>query len=331
MGKREVFKKNMLSITHSTSIARALKGWKVLRIVSLNKKSPIAHCEICGTRFRAGAIMRHQKFNIRISVGGTCAEMIHLATLRIGHQLHNYQQSTWKRFDDHYEHKIARGSWMVWIINNAPQKYASIVADLRYLHATRADKDMEVLIKYHDRKRLYPSKSLVDARLLKKIGWRRIPAYLTMYGAKKIMDKVKAKYPNELARQAADVFYASKVKPYFNDEIQMAWNNLNADEKRSALAIIKFKEKDELAKLISYEDLYETVKIELGWPLFVWNSHIGLCIMNKQDYRPPDIAKPMIYPSRKPTKSYYALRFFRSLQVKDAKNVGLLESKAGSL
>lgn len=332
MGKRDVFKKNIMALTKAKSVGQALNGWKVLRIINLNKRSSVAHCEICGTKFRAGAIMRHQKFRLRVSVGGVCAEMIHLGTLRpSGQQIHNYRQTTWKQFNEHYEDKIARGSWISWIVNNAPQKYANIIADLRYFRATRSTEDMEKLIKYHDAKRLYPSKALVDMRLLRRLHWSRIPTYLTLIQAQKIIDKVKAKYPTELAVQTATVFYRSRVKPYFTEEFEIAWKNITDDQRRSALAIIKFMERDELPSLKRYEKLYEPVKIDGQWPIFVWNPHLGLCIIGKGCYRPPETAIPMIYSSTRPLESYYALSFFKSLQVKDIKDVNLLGKIVSSL
>ena len=317
-------------MTSAKSLDKALHGWTVLRIISLDKRSPFAHCEVCGTRFRVGAIMRHRRYGLKISVGGVCAEMIHLATLRPGTHLHTFRSRTWHQFDDHYENKITRGSWLVWLTKNAPPRYASIIADLRYFRATRSAEDMEKLIKYHDKKRLYPVKALLDRALLRRLKWPQVPKYMTLDAAKKIMDRIKAKYPYELEVQAAQVIYGSKVKRHLDEEVQSAWEHLSLEEKRTALALIKIRERNELELLEKQEKKYDVVRRDGSWPIFVWNYRLGLCIVKRADFRPPDTARPTIYPGKRPLKSYYALSYFKSLRVLDKEDVGLLEEIAGS-
>jgi hypothetical protein len=187
---------------------------------------------------------------------------------------------------------------------------------------------MEKLIKYHDKKRLYPAKALLDRALLRRLRWPQVPKFLTLDAANKIMDRIKAKYPHELEVQATQVFYSAKVKPYIDEEVRAAWDRLSLEEKRTALAIIKIGERNELELLERYEKRYDVVRHDGSWPIFVWNYRLGLCIIRRADFRPPDTARPTIYPAKRALKSYYALSFFKSLRVLDEEDVGLLEQMA---
>lgn len=59
MSKHDTIINNVLTLTNSRSIVKALDGWFVKKLVALSKQQQ--SCELCGTRFRQGAVVTHHR------------------------------------------------------------------------------------------------------------------------------------------------------------------------------------------------------------------------------------------------------------------------------
>src|SRR5688500_10520959 len=80
MSKRDTFKRNILGLTRTRSLAAAVAGWEIAKDISLPKSQAGTSCELCGTPFRSGAMIRRPALKtrkeIKVTVGGTCLETI---------------------------------------------------------------------------------------------------------------------------------------------------------------------------------------------------------------------------------------------------------------
>jgi hypothetical protein len=59
MSKRDVFAQNIKALTRTRSFQRAIQGWELLQGISLSDVDSPQSCELCNTRFRKGAWVRH--------------------------------------------------------------------------------------------------------------------------------------------------------------------------------------------------------------------------------------------------------------------------------
>ena len=76
MSKRTTISNNLRSLTGRKDVGAAMKGWKVVHLVSPATNSRPTACELCGTRFQNGAIIRYSRPRQTISIGGDCLATI---------------------------------------------------------------------------------------------------------------------------------------------------------------------------------------------------------------------------------------------------------------
>jgi hypothetical protein len=75
MSKHDVITDNLIALTRARSFDTAVSGWTVKRLVALRDRK-MQSCELCGTRFKRGAVIVHQRSGGTILVGGTCLQTI---------------------------------------------------------------------------------------------------------------------------------------------------------------------------------------------------------------------------------------------------------------
>lgn len=68
MSKHDLIATNLEALTNTRSFGNAVRGWTVKRMIMLGS-GPAQACELCGTRFRNGARIEHQKTDATIVVG----------------------------------------------------------------------------------------------------------------------------------------------------------------------------------------------------------------------------------------------------------------------
>jgi hypothetical protein len=82
ISKRNTINNNILVLRHSRSFKKAVDGWFVKKLVTLSNHQQA--CELCGTRFRKGAVVEHRRSKSTLLVGGTCLKTLQALGFRNG-------------------------------------------------------------------------------------------------------------------------------------------------------------------------------------------------------------------------------------------------------
>lgn len=228
MSKQDVIARNLAALTHSRTFRTSVKGWTVKNVISLPKREMQA-CELCGTRFRRGARIQHTRTAATVLVGGTCLETILSSHFPPKFNVREYRKQTFAALRKAYGNLIDPGNWIRWIVENAPKRLAQPVAELISFGTVLNEMRLEILIRFHDGKRLFRRTALLPgARALEQAIGRQIPAYITIDQARKI----ETAFALKLARKqvpAVALDYAKRVfRPAISTdpELRRLWDRL---------------------------------------------------------------------------------------------------------
>ena len=281
----------------------------------------MASCELCGTRFREGAIIQYSerktrdKNNNRISVGGTCLQTIRRAAFGPVSAYRSRQRATWRLFDNHYRGHLSRGAWLTWIIEHAPRRLAALVVDLQQIGAVRSDWDMQKLLEFHDRRRLYPSEALVPIELLRQEPlFRTPPEYLTMYQARRLLRRAGLDDRSATIHIWAQQQRQTKDFQRFisaTNERRLQWRSLSEVAKRAlvALSVLVPYPREKKAEDLTALFQFTSVRTE---GQFVWHPLNGVGFVNPRDYRENGTACVAFFP-RIGRSGLYDIRYFYSV------------------
>lgn len=329
IGKSAIFRRNILAITRRKALAEARQGWTVVRLIALPKSGQMASCEICGTRFWQGALMRHERHKADVTVGGTCVKIIRLTTFGSEATYQRRQRATWRLFHDHYSDRIVRGAWLTWIISNAPPRLAPLALDLRHLGAVRSDADMQKLIRYHDAQRQYPAKALIDDfDVLVRAGFMAHRQLLTLDEARRLVKRVASRKPHEMREARSQRFLRTRVRPFVraDSERLSAWNRLSSTERRALVALAALSERRGGEPMVpKLESSFEEAVRNAGSAQFVWNTEKGLGFVADWSHRDSKTARVYFWKTMRWSKRPYALQYFKSVVPRDGAVIDWLE------
>jgi len=148
MGSRPAFKANVIALTGAMTVSHALSGWSVIRRIAA--KDTMGACELCGTRFKRGAWVRHVRHQPEISVGGDCLQTLLLGKFAAPATVKKKATSFRQKIRKRYQGIVDPANWLKWIVEHAPKSHAAAVVQLEHLGYTDG-KSLEKLIAFHDR------------------------------------------------------------------------------------------------------------------------------------------------------------------------------------
>jgi hypothetical protein len=314
MSKRDVIEDNLVAFARSNSFDKAVRGWVVNRIVALPFRKRQS-CELCGTRFREGAVVHHQKAGATILVGGTCLKTLQRHRFPPRFKFKSAKELTVSTLRRHYDTLVHPGNWIKWIVENAPRRLAEPAADLRSFGVVLTGRELDALIRFHDSRRLFPrSALLVNTRSIERILHIKIPSYITLDYARKIQRKVEPLLPTPLIVPSRD-YPKHIVQPFMTafPESKRMWDGWTPLEKKAldALALLdKGAAKEET-------DLCPEA-IAATWPLpqdtgpmVVWNAKVGLGFVGADDIIDGHKAYVWLRRFRQYQRTVYDLQFWR--------------------
>src|SRR5262249_34151273 len=151
---------NLLALTRCRSFAKAVDGWSVQRLVNLSNVEQQS-CELCGTRFREGALVVHRRSKATVLVGGTCLKTLQEHRFPKRFRFKEAKRFTLEMIRSHYGALVDPGNWLLWIRRNAPKRLAQAAADLYAFGVALEHEQLAALIRFHDSRRLFPRNALL--------------------------------------------------------------------------------------------------------------------------------------------------------------------------
>lgn len=331
MSKHDTITDNLLALSRSRSFDNAVKGWSVKKIVQLPKRQQQA-CELCGTRFRDGALVEHRRSKAIIVVGGTCLRTLQAQRFPARFKFKEAQQFTNLTLRTHYRSLIDPGNWLLWVRRNAPARLMQIAADL-YILGTAVDSDqLEKLIRYHDKTRLFPRTALLsDPRILEKELGIKIDKYITIAQARHMAKKGQSAFATGMLNAAASEYMKKYVLPYVNEDPDRAslWRRLGSLEKRAVAALAALD--DSVARTnepLVPNEVAANFPRPGDAPMFVWNAKVGLGYVSEEDFYEPSKASVWLWRSGRYNRAVYNIDYWRGVRECSPESVEQLEGIA---
>ncbi|MGO9269818.1 MAG: hypothetical protein ACLQOO_06120 [Terriglobia bacterium] len=316
MSKHDVITDNLTALTRSRSFDKAVKGWVVMSLVAL-LPDDAQSCELCGTRFRQGARVQHRNTDATILVGGTCLKTLQRHRFPPRFKFREARELTFNTLSRLYGPLVHPGNWIRWIVENAPRRLAQSVADLRSFGAVLHLSELDALIRFHDRRRLFTRNALLgDARLLESRLGMKIASHITIDQAKRIQGKAETQPPAPVSVYSAE--YAKRVvRLYINDDPELAvvWRGLTSVEKRAitALAALDEHARKEGAALCPDALAATWPPAQETGPMIVWNARIGLGFVGPDDTLDGQKAHVWLWRSRRYRRKTYDLQYWHGI------------------
>ena len=335
MSKRDTITNNLLALTRNRSFAKAVDGWFVKKLVTLSKRQQA--CELCGTRFREGAVVEHRRSKATVLVGGTCLKTLQTNRFPKRFKFKPAKQRTLTDLREHYRSYrslVDPGNWLLWVRENAPPRMVQAASDICIFGATADSNQLQKLIRFHDIKRRFPrSALLVDPGSLERSLKTRIPSYITIVQAQQLERQlVKATSPKERLAIAASNYLKDHVLARINDDADLAqvWNHVGPLARRTVTALAAL---DERAARTGNKQLVADHVVE-NWPpageapMFVWNANIGLGFVSKDDVFASHKANIWLWRSSRYQRAIYNLNYWRGVTISEQGAVMQLEELA---
>lgn len=290
MSKRDTFERNIKVLTGARSLGRAIEGWDIARNISLAKTGPRMSCELCGTAFREGAVIRRPATKTRkaitVTVGGTCLDTILRGSFADRAVIGERRKQITSRIRETYGALVQDpGSWIRWIVEHVPTRLAPLAAQLRHLGMVPTDRELNRLIAFHDRHRQYPAKALLPIADPAKCPFP-IPAQLTIDAARAFyMNLPRGQWAMMLA-QRANQFRAKEIDKSLavDSGWRAAWNKLSEIEQRCVIALASLSDAmhDPVSPgLTSTLAALAPLPSLIVVPVFVWANTRGLGIIEE--------------------------------------------------
>ena len=287
MSKRDTIINNLLALTHSRSFVKAVDGWFVKKLVTLSKQQQA--CELCGTRFREGAVVEHRKSKSTVLVGGTCLKTLQAHRFPKRFKFKPAKQRTLATLRTHYlsyRSLIDPGNWLLWVRENAPPRLAQVASDLCIFGATADSDQLKKLVRFHDKTRRFPRNALLtEPETLGRALKTKIPSYLTIVQAQQLERQgAKATSPRDIA---ASNYMTDHVLARINEDadLEQVWAKVGPLAQRALTALAAL---DERAVRTGNKQLVAD-HVAANWhtsgeaPMFVWNASIGLGFVSRDD------------------------------------------------
>lgn len=310
-GKHATFVKNLLAITGCRVVSRAFIGLSCMKIIKLQTSKGMATCELCGTRFRMGALIKHKKTGARFTVGGVCARILQEKMFGDPKKRAARKRETWALFEEHYGDRETRGSWMKWMLKNCRGQLAVILSGLHFLEATRTNAEMRRLITYHDTHRAYLAAALLgDLAIYRELGIK-VPRHLTIDQADRLEERIRRKprYVLVQAEQLYDELYERGV--FDHPDVLAAWEQLSEGDRLAVLAMIELSRCGRAIEASAFYKACPTLIPGLRVSVFVWNPQQGIAFVGEEAYRDDESAYLELVGTGK--RSPYQLKYFRSV------------------
>jgi hypothetical protein len=331
IGKRATFERNIKLITGRKNLSMALDGWTVVRVIDLTDSQPMATCELCGTRFKRGALMRHHSQGTTVTIGGICAEVIRTETFGSPAKYHIRQAASWKIFQEHYGDLISRGTWLTWLVRNAPPRLSRKVAELQFFNAVRSDNDMRLLIRYHDAHRRYPVAALIpQISILKRSGIAGLPKYLTLDEARRLIKALRGN--TVLIKRKSERFLKGHVFPFLaaTEYCRHAWRTLSPNDRRCVNALAALSEEGRSHEASSLYEQFDGVDLYSSAAQFVWNPLKGLAFVPHLDKIGNDkiYAHLILWGHNCETDHFFDMHYFKTIKTEKLSTIKFLEKLA---
>lgn len=307
-----------MALTKTRTFESAVKGWTVTRLVGLDTGHGQS-CELCGTRFWRGAVVKHLTSRATILVGGTCLKTLQRHRFPRSFNFRKARRFTLDALRRRYGGLIDPGTWINWIIENAPRTLAQAAADLQTFRTVLGTSVLARLVQFHDHTRLFPRKALLgETRLLEKALGKMIPAHITIDQARAILRKAEPKLGLLDVRVLADDYAKKFVLPFVasDRDLQTVWQGLTALERRGVVALVALDE-----RAAERQEPMCTDEVASQWPspgarrpLLAWNPKVGLGFVGEDDGLEKPKAYVWLWRSERYQKSIYNLEYWRGIR-----------------
>lgn len=319
MAKRDTITNNVLALTNSRSFVKAVDGWLVKKLVTLSKQQQA--CELCGTRFRRGAIVEHRRSKATVIVGGTCLKTLqaHRFSKRFKFKLEKQRTLTTLRMHyGSYRSLIDPGNWLLWVRENAPPSLVQVASDLTIFGATPDFDQLQKLIRFHDKNRRFPRSALLtDPGTLESALQIKIPNYITIVQAQQL----ERQWANKLRKEKGVIAASSYLKDHLlkrineDADLEQVWGQLGPLAQRALTALAAL---DGRAAKNGNKQLVADL-VAAKWPtpgeapMFVWNASIGLGFVSRDDAFAPPKAYVWLWRSGRYQGAIYNLDYWRGV------------------
>jgi len=332
MSKRDTITNNLLALTHGRSFVKATDGWSVKKPVTLSKQQQA--CELCGTRFREGAVVEHRKSKATVLVGGTCLKTLlaHRFPKRFKFKL--AKQRTLTTLRRHYRSLVDPGNWLLWVRENVPPRLVQVASDLWIFGATTDSDQLQKLIRFHDKNRRFPRSALLtDPGALERALQTKIPDYITIVQAQQLERQgAKTVSPKETLEIAASNHLKNHVLTRIEEDADLAqvWAQVGPLAQRALTALAAL---DERAVRAGNKQLVAD-HVAANWPppreapMFVWNANIGLGFVSRDDVFAAPKANVWLWRSARYQRALYNLNYWRGVTECEQAAVAQLEELA---
>jgi hypothetical protein len=331
MSKHDTIANNLIALTRSRSFIKAVEGWSVAKLVTLPKKQRQA-CELCGTRFRDGAVVKHRRSKATIVVGGTCLWTLQAHRFPSRFNFSKAKQITFKTLHAHYGSLIDPSNWLLWVRRNAPTHLIQAVADLYTLGTVASPDQLQKLIQYHDKKRLFPRTALLTAPLvLEHALGIKIPKYITITQARQFAKKGQHTFSEEMLKAAVSEYRKKYVLPYMKGDwaLESLWRSLGALEKRAVTALVALDDMVARTKEPLVPDKVASNFPRPGEaPMFLWNAKVGLGFVSEEDFYEPSKASVWLWRTGQYKRAVYNIEYWRGVKGCSIESVEQLEDIA---
>lgn len=283
MTKHTTITRNLLTLTGCLSLDSALKGWQVRNLISENDERKYSVCELCGTPFLNGAVIRYGAKKQTVTVGGTCLGTILEKSFPDRQQRSIRSSDIQAELVKRYGTIIDPGNWIRWMQENSPPHLAEIMAILQYCDRI-SSRNLSRLVRFHDKTRLYPRHALVP-------HWRiysksiTIPNYLTILESRRILKGLDLKKEPSIISGRSRAYMREVFKPLIDefDSLQEPWDRMSSLEQRSLLALCRLSDlRKDPSKRICHSSIAASFESFETWPRrtgFAWNPRIGVGII----------------------------------------------------
>lgn len=268
MSKRDKFVENIKKQTGARTLSSAIKGWKFVNGIALDGSRPMVPCELCGTLFRIGAMIRHTGNGKRrpdiISVGGTCLNTICRGSFADRAAIAVRKRDVTARLRKTYGRLIPDlGDWIHWLVEKVPERLKPLAAQLQCLGMVPSDRELNSLIKFHDANRTYPVEALLPPwfRAVRVVA---IPNRITIDEARALVAGRTCTEWGKILKRASDDYRRQELQDLiqFDTDWQVAWRPRSPLEKRAITA---------LAKLSDRMHELDPTKVQRALSGFPWN------------------------------------------------------------
>jgi hypothetical protein len=316
MSKRDTITNNILALTHSRSFVKAVDGWFVKKLVTLSRQQQ--SCELCGTRFREGAVVEHRRSKATVLVGGTCLKTLQAHRFPKRFRFKAAKQHTLTTLRVHYRSYrslVDAGNWLLWVRENAPPRLVQVASDLCIFGATTDLDQLRKLIRFHDKKRRFPRSALLtDPGALERRLQTRIPNYITIVQAQQFERQGAMTSPKEKLEIAASNYLEDHVLARISEDadLEQVWVQVGPLAQRAVTALAALDER----AVRTGNKLLVPDHVAANWatpgeaPMFVWNASIGLGFVSRDDVFASPKANVWLWRSARYQRAIYSLDYW---------------------